>query len=248
MGNLDVYRKQIDNIDNEILDLLNKRMKFVEAIGIAKQTTGASIYRPAREKEILDRLKGLNDGRLNAKAIDAIFLEVFAVSRNLEMPEKVVFLGPEGSYTHQVAESRFGAMGNYIALNSIEAVFSVLANGEAKYGVVPIENNTEGAVGITLDCLGKFDSLIVSEIYMDIHHSFATVCENIKDIKKIYSHPQGYNQCRKFLEEHMLLDVEFVPTKSTAASAKLAANESFSASICSHIAAKLYIYRFFLIK
>ena len=240
MDNLDVYRKQIDNIDNEILELLNKRMKSVEAIGQAKQTTGTSIYRPEREKEILDRLKGLNDGKLNASAIDAIFLEVFAVSRNLEMPEKVVFLGPEGSYTHQVAESRFGAMGNYIALNSVEAVFNVMANGEAKYGVVPIENNTEGAVGITLDCLGKFDSLIVSEIYMDIHHSFATTCESIKDIKKIYSHPQGYNQCRKFLEEHMLLDVEFIPTKSTAASAKLAANEPDSASICSHIAAKLY--------
>lgn len=240
MDDLDVYRKQIDNIDNEILDLLNKRMKSVEAIGIAKQTTGTSIYRPEREKEILDRLKGLNNGKLNAAAIDAIFLEVFAVSRNLEMPEKVVFLGPEGSYTHQVAESRFGAMGNYIALNSVEAVFNVLANGEAKYGVVPIENNTEGAVGITLDCLGKFDSLIVSEIYMDIHHSFATACESIKDIKKIYSHPQGYNQCRKFLEEHMLLDIEFIPTKSTAASAKLAATEPNSASICSHIAAKLY--------
>ena len=240
MDNLDVYRKQIDSIDNEILELLNKRMKSVEAIGIAKQTTGTSIYRPEREKEILDRLKDLNDGKLNAKAIDAIFLEVFAVSRNLEMPEKVVFLGPDGSYTHQVAESRFGAMGNYIALNSIEAVFNVLANKEAKYGVVPIENNTEGAVGITLDCLGKFDSLIVSEIYMDIHHSFATTCENLKDIKKIYSHPQGYNQCRKFLEEHMLLDIEFVPTKSTAASAKLATNEPYSASICSHIAAKLY--------
>ncbi len=240
MDNLDVYRKQIDSIDNEILELLNQRMKSVEAIGIAKQTTGTSIYRPEREKEILDRLKDLNDGKLNAKAIDAIFLEVFAVSRNLEMPEKVVFLGPDGSYTHQVAESRFGAMGNYIALNSIEAVFNVLANKEAKYGVVPIENNTEGAVGITLDCLGKFDSLIVSEIYMDIHHSFATTCENLKDIKRIYSHPQGYNQCRKFLEEHMLLDIEFVPTKSTAASAKLAANELTSASICSHIAAKLY--------
>jgi len=240
MDNLDVYRKQIDSIDNEILELLNQRMKSVEAIGIAKQTTGTSIYRPEREKEILDRLKDLNDGKLNAKAIDAIFLEVFAVSRNLEMPEKVVFLGPDGSYTHQVAESRFGAMGNYIALNSIEAVFNVLANKEAKYGVVPIENNTEGAVGITLDCLGKFDSLIVSEIYMDIHHSFATTCESLKDIKRIYSHPQGYNQCRKFLEEHMLLDIEFVPTKSTAASAKLASNESGSASICSHIAAKLY--------
>lgn len=240
MDNLDSYRKEIDNIDNEILKLLNKRMKSVEAIGLAKQTTGTSIYRPEREKEILDRLKSLNNGKLNASAIEAIFLEVFAVSRNLEMPEKVVFLGPEGSYTHQVAESRFGAMGNYIALNSVEAVFNVLENGEAKYGVVPIENNTEGAVGITLDCLGKFDSLIVSEIYMDIHHSFATTCESLKDIKKIYSHPQGYNQCRKFLEEHMLLDIEFVPTKSTAASAKLAASEPNSASICSHIAAKLY--------
>ncbi len=240
MDNLDIFRKKIDEIDNKILKLLNERMQSVEAIGIAKQTTGTSIYRPEREKEILDRLKTLNDGMLNAKAIDAIFLEIFAVSRNLEMPEKVVYLGPEGSYTHQAAESRFGAMGNYIALNSIEAVFSVLANKEAKYGVVPIENNTEGAVGITLDCLGKFDSRIVAEIYMDIHHSFATTCENIKDIKRIYSHPQGYNQCRKFLEEHMLLEVEFVPTKSTAASAKLAASEPNSASICSHIAAKLY--------
>jgi len=240
MDELDIYRKKIDAIDDQILKLLNERMKSVEAIGKAKQTTGTAIYRPEREKAILDRLKTLNDGKLNAKAIDAIFLEVFAVSRNLEMPEKVVFLGPEGSYTHQVAESRFGAMGNYIALNSVEAVFNVLQNNEAKYGVVPIENNTEGAVGITLDCLGKFDSLIVAEIYMDIHHSFATNCENLKDIKRIYSHPQGYNQCRKFLEEHMLLGIEFIPTKSTAASAKMAANEPNSASICSHIAAKLY--------
>ena len=240
MPNLDVYRKKIDAIDDEILVLLNERMKSVDAIGKAKQTTGSAIYRPEREKEILDRLKDLNKGMLNAKAIDAIFLEVFAVSRNLEMPEKIVFLGPDGSYTHQVAESRFGAMGNYIALNSVEAVFNVLHNKEARYGVVPIENNTEGAVGITLDCLGKFESLIVAEIYMDIHHSFATNCENLKDIKKIYSHPQGYNQCRKFLEEHLLMDIEFVPTKSTAASAKKAASEPHSASICSHIAAKLY--------
>jgi len=240
MPDLDIYRKKIDAIDDEILVLLNERMKSVEAIGKAKQTMGGAIYRPEREKEILDRLKDLNKGMLNEKAIDAIFLEVFAVSRNLEMPEKIVYLGPEGSYTHQVAESRFGAMGNYIALNSVEAVFNVLHNKEARYGVVPIENNTEGAVGITLDCLGKFESLIVAEIYMDIHHSFATNCENIKDIKKIYSHPQGYNQCRKFLEEHMLMDIEFVPTKSTAASAKLAASEPYSASICSHIAAKLY--------
>jgi len=240
MNKLDELRQNIDNMDNQILKLLNQRMSIVADVGKFKQTSRTSIYRPEREKEILDRLKDLNNGMLNTAAIDAIYQEIFAVSRNLEMPEKIVYLGPEGSYTHQMAESRFGAMGNYIALNSIEAVFNVLENKEAKYGVVPIENNTEGAVGITLDCLGKFSSLIVAEMYMDIHHSFATNCENLKDIKRIYSHPQGYNQCRKFLEEHMLMDIEFVPTKSTAASAKRASKDLESASICSHIAAKLY--------
>lgn len=239
MKDIEAYRKEIDNIDDQILKLLNERMEHVKAIGRVKQTTGTAIYRPEREKEILDRLKSLNQGALKAQAIDAIFLEVFAVSRNLEFPEKVAYLGPEGSYTHQVAESRFGAMGNYIGVSSIEAVFHVLENGEAKYGVVPVENNTEGAVGTTLDCLGKFNSKIVAEIYMDIHHSFATVCENIKHVKRIYSHPQGYNQCRRFLEEHMLLGVEFIPTKSTAEAAQKAVKDTEAAAICSHIAAKL---------
>ena len=215
-------------------------MEAVKEIGRLKQSTGGSIYRPEREKEILERLKSINDGYLNDDAIEAIYLEIFAVSRNIELPENIAYLGPEGSYTHQVAESRFGAMGRYISLNSIEAVFHVLENKEAKYGVVPIENNTEGAVGITLDCLGKYDSKIVAEIYMDIHHSFATTCESLKDIKKIYSHPQGYNQCRKFLEEHFLMGIEFVATKSTAEAAKLASADKNSAAICSHIAAKLY--------
>lgn len=240
MQGIEKYRKEIDLLDDQILKLLNERMEKVKEIGKLKHTTGTAIYRPEREKEILDRLKLLNKGALNSEAIDAIFLEVFAVSRNLEFPEKIVYLGPEGSYTHQVAESRFGAMGNYIGVSSIEAVFHILENGEAKYGVVPVENNTEGAVGTTLDCLGKFDSKIVAEIYMDIHHSFATVCENLKDIKRIYSHPQGYNQCRKFLEEHMLLGIEFIPTKSTAEAAKKAIEDHESAAICSHIAAKLY--------
>jgi chorismate mutase/prephenate dehydratase len=127
-----------------------------------------------------------------------------------------------------------------LALNSIEAIFKILENKEAKYGVVPIENNTDGIVGITLDCLGKYNSKIVAESIMDIHHSFASLSDSLKDIKKIYSHPQGYNQCRLFLEEHMLLDIEFVPTKSTAEAAKLAMNEPSSAAICSKIAAKMY--------
>ena len=238
--NLDKYRREIDDLDNQILKLLNRRMIAVKTIGDLKNTTGTAIYRPEREREILDRLKSLNDGYLNDAAIDAIFQEVFAVSRNIELPENIAYLGPEGSFTHQVAQSRFGAMGRYIGLNSIEAVFTVLENREAKYGVVPIENNTEGAVGITLDCLGKYSSKIVAEIYMDIHHSFATRCESLKDVTKIYSHPQGYNQCRKFLDEHFLDSIEFIATKSTAEAAKLAAEDKNSAAICSHIAAKLY--------
>jgi chorismate mutase/prephenate dehydratase len=241
MTKIGELRKEIDKVDDEVLELLNRRMEFVKEIGALKHSSGAAIYRPEREKEILDRLKKRKSGFLKKSAIDAIYSEIFAVSRNIEFPEKIAFLGPEGTYSHQAAQSRFGAQGSYLALNSIEAVFQVLSHKEVKYGVVPIENNTEGAVGITLDCLAKFNDIkIVAELYMDIHHSFATFAEDIKDVKRIYSHPQGYNQCRQFLETHMLNSVEFIPTKSTAEAAKMASEDNRSAAICSYIAAKLY--------
>ena len=240
MMTLQELREGIDKIDNEMLKLLNKRMQFVKEVGKLKQNDGSSIYRPEREKEILERLNRLNDGDLTPEAIEAIYMEIFAVSRNLELPEKIAYLGPEGSYTHQAAESRFGALSYYLPLNSIEAVFKVLENKEAKYGVIPIENNTEGAVGTTIDCLNKYNSKIVAELYMDIHHSFATMAEDLKSIKRIYSHPQGYNQCKNFIEEHFLSDVEFIPTYSTSAAAQKAKEDPESAAICSAIAAKLY--------
>lgn len=241
MQNINDLRNEIDKIDDEILKKLNERMKFVKKIGELKQTSGTSIYRPERERAILNRLESSGSNILNKSAIEAIYLEIFAVSRNLEMPEKVAYLGPEGTYTHQAAESRFGAMSSYLPLATIESVFTKLKHKEAKYGVVPIENNTEGAVGATLDCLGRFEGVkVVAEIYMDIHHSFASTCENLGDIKRIYSHPQGYNQCLKFLDDHLLSSAEFIPTKSTAEAAKFASTEPNSAAICSKIAAKLY--------
>ena len=240
MITLDELRTNINQIDDELLILLNKRMEFVKQVGHLKQTDGSSIYRPERERQIIQRLAKQSKGALTENAIEAVFMEIFAVSRNLELPEKIAYLGPEGSYTHQAAESRFGAMSAYLPLNSIEAVFKVLENKEAKYGVVPIENNTEGAVGTTLDCLGKYSSLIIAEMYLDIHHSFATLNEDLKDIKVIYSHPQGYNQCKNFLEEHFLQDVEFIPTRSTAAAARRAKEDKNAAAICSYIAAKLH--------
>ena len=236
-------RKEIDKIDDKLLELLNKRMEIVKKVGELKNNTNAPVYRPEREKEIIERLTKISkekSGILGKDEIEAIFLEIFAVSRSLERKERIAFLGPIGTYTHQAAESRFGANAKYLPILNIEGVFKAVSNKEAKYGIVPIENNTEGVVGITLDSLKKYDVKIVAEICMDIHHSFASLQDDITKIKRIYSHPQGYNQCLNFLETHGLLDVEFIPTESTAKAAQLAAKDELSGAICSKIAAKLY--------
>ena len=243
MKTLDDCRVAIDTIDNEILELLNKRMKVVERVGEIKSDSGGAIYRPEREKAIIDRLTKSSKesgGLLNKSAIEAIFLEVFAVSRNLELPERIAYLGPEGTFTHQAAESRFGAMSDYMSLGSIHSVFKTLEAGRAKFGVVPIENSKDGIVGETLDLLSKSSVKIVAELYMPIHMSFATKATKIEDITKVYSKDKGFGQCRDFLSEHGLVNVEQIPVESTAKAAILAAEDSSSAAICSHIAAKLY--------
>jgi len=243
MKTLDECRVAIDNIDNEMLKLLNERMKIVERVGEIKKETGGAIYRPEREKAIIERLNRLNEeqhGLLNKSAIEAIFLEIFAVARNLELPERIAYLGPEGSFTHQAAESRFGAMSDYLSLNSIASVFKALEAKRAKFAVVPIENSRDGIVGETLDLLAKSSVKIVAELYMPIHISFATKAQKLEDITKIYSKDKGFGQCREFLSEHGFVNVEQIPVESTAKAAILAAQDEHAAAICSHIAAKLY--------
>jgi chorismate mutase/prephenate dehydratase len=243
MKTLEECRVEIDKIDDQILELLNKRMKVVERVGEIKHETGGAVYRPEREKAIIKRLgvKNKNEkGLLNDAAIEAIYLEIFAVARNLELPERIAYLGPEGSFTHQAAESRFGAMSNYLSLSSIESVFKTLEAGRAKFGVVPIENSRDGVVGETLDRLAKSSIKIVAELYMPIHMAFATKAKELKDIKRIYSKDKGFGQCREFLQEHELNNMELIPVESTAKAAILASNDPEAAAICSHIAAKLY--------
>ena len=243
MKTLDDCRIAIDAIDDEMLELLNKRMKVVQRVGEIKHDTGGAIYRPEREKAIIERLQKKNkqdNGLLNNDAIEALFLELFAISRNLELPERIAYLGPEGSFTHQAAESRFGAMSSYLSLSSIDAVFKTLESKRAKFGVVPIENSRDGIVGETLDLLANSSVKIVAELYMPIHMSFATKAQDLSSIKKVYSKDKGFGQCREFLSEHGLSDVELIPVESTAKAAILASTEEDSAAICSHIAAKLY--------
>ena len=243
MKNLQECREAIDTIDNKLLELLNERMRVVERVGEIKKESGGAIYRPEREKAIIERLTKLSQeskGALNRSAIEAIFLEIFAVSRNLELPERIAYLGPEGSFTHQAAESRFGAMSEYLSLNSIESVFKAMEAGRAKFGVVPIENSRDGIVGETLDLLSKSNMKIVAELYMPIHVCFATKAQKLENITKIYSKDKGFGQCREFLSEHGFHDVEQIPVESTAKAAILAAQDENAAAICSHIAAKLY--------
>ena len=238
---LEELRNKIDSIDIQLLKLFNERMEVVKQVGELKHKSGGSIYRPEREKEIISKMNSLNDGLLTPSAIEALYLEIFAISRNLELPEKISYLGPEGSFTHQAAESRFGGMSDYIPLNSIKSVFKAVETKKVKYGVVPVENSSNGMVIDTLNSFYTTTVKIVSEIIMPIHHDLATKADKIKDIKKIYSKDIAFAQCSLFLESFGLEDdVEVIPVESTAKAAKLASMDKNAAAICSRVAAKIY--------
>ncbi|KIM09615.1 MAG: chloride transporter [Sulfurovum sp. FS08-3] len=239
---LEKLRKNIDKLDDEILTLLNKRMEYVHQVGELKGKDGGAIYRPEREQAIMERLTKLSqshNGLLQRKHIEAIFYEIIGISKSLERDEKVAYLGPIGTFTHQAAQSRFGSIKDYNPYPSILSVFKAVSSDSATYGVVPIENSTDGVVGETLDLLGEYNLNIVAEIYMPIHHSFATKVANIGQVRKIYSKDKAFGQCREFLENHGLMHLEHISVESTAKAAQLAAKDSKAAAICLHIAAKM---------
>ncbi|MEM7107355.1 MAG: prephenate dehydratase [Bacteroidota bacterium] len=237
---LDKIRKEIDGIDQKLLVLLNQRMDLVKEVGQVKKNTNSSIYRPEREKAIIQRLSDLNTGKLNRQAIEAIFLEIFAVSRNIELPEKVAYLGPEGSFTHQAAEGRFGAMSEYLPLKNIQSVFEAVTSQRVKYGVIPIENNQQGIVGETMSQLSSTRINIVAEVPIPIHFSFASLNENLAEVTHVYSKDIAFRQCAKFLKEYTENNAVMIPVESTSRAAQLASQTKNSAAICSHIAAKMY--------
>jgi chorismate mutase/prephenate dehydratase len=242
MSTINELRKGIDSIDNSILALLGERMEIVNQIGIIKRDSNSLIYHPDREKEIIDRLIKLNTSKLSDSAIEAIFLEIFGVSRNLELPELISYLGPEGSFTHQAAESRFGAVAEYIPLPSIKSIFDSVETGRAKYGIVPIENNQEGMVKETMDLLNERNLFIISEIIIPVNFCLASKQQSINSITQIYSKDIAFNQCQGFLHDYFgnKQDDFFAQVDSTSKAAKLATDNELSAALCSHIAAKIY--------
>ncbi len=238
---LEELRNEIDQVDDQLFDLLNKRMQWVQAVGEVKNKTKTLIYRPEREKQILERLNAKESGLLNQEAIEAIFLEIFAVARNIELPERIAYLGPEGSFTHQAAESRFGAMSEYMTLPTIKSVFEAVDTGRARFGVIPIENNQEGIVYETVDLLYESQVNIAAELKIPVHFALATECENPAKIKRIYSKDIAFRQCRTFLNKYFeQTEPEEIQVESTSKAAKLASQDPEAAAICSEIAAKLF--------
>lgn len=233
-------RIQIDAIDDVIFDALQRRASLVAQVGAHKHQSGSAIYRPEREREILERLANKRGEYMDSHAIAAIYQEIFAICRNVESPQKVAFLGPLGSYTHQAAHERFGAMSEYIPLNTIHAVFDALVARRVKYGVVPLENNSNGMVGESIDLLARFHFKIIADIILPIHHSFLSHCEHLSDIKTIFSKDIAFGQCQNFLNAHNLSHIEQIPTDSTARAVQLAADTPRSAAIGSKIAGKMY--------
>lgn len=238
---LSELRNKIDEIDSQLLALLNERMQYVQDVGHLKRKTKTVIYRPEREQEIISRLEQENKGLLSQEAIEAIFLEIFATARNLELPEKVAYMGPEGSFTHQAAESRFGAMSEYIMLPTIQSVFEAVDTSRARFGVIPIENNQEGIVYETVDLLNETEVNIAAELKIAVHFTLATVADNLTKVKRIYSKDIAFRQCRTFLNKYFeQQNIEEIQVESTSKAARLAFEDPESAAICSDIAAKLY--------
>jgi chorismate mutase/prephenate dehydratase len=235
---LSEHRQAIDKLDEEIVRLLNERTKHVLEIGAIKLKAGEEIYAPHRERAVLDRIVSHNHGPITNEGLRAIYREVMSSALSLEKSLTIAYLGPEATFTHEAAIKRFGASLKYVPYKTIADVFNEVSKHRADYGVVPVENSTEGAVTHTLDMFVDSDLKIVSQIVLRISHCLVSTAEPEK-IKKLYVHPQTLAQCRGWIHRQYP-HVEIVETSSNARSAELAAGEPGAAAIAGELAAQNY--------
>lgn len=238
---LSEYRKEIDRIDDEILRLLNERSKSVVEIGKLKKEkdADANLHTPGREAAIIERLTKQNTGPFPSDAIRSVYREIMSASLSLEGPQKVAYLGPRATFTHMACMQKFGSSAQYVPVHSIKEVFSEVERGRANFGVVPIENTTEGVVNHTLDMFIDSNLLIYGEILQEVSHHLLSKSGLMEEVKKIYSHPHAIAQCRNWLETN-LPHVPVAEVASTARAAELCIDEPSSAAIASELAGQLY--------
>ncbi|MBE6402285.1 MAG: prephenate dehydratase [Lentisphaerae bacterium] len=235
---LQKLRTEIDSIDAELIDLLNRRYKAVEGIGEYKRERHLPVYDPSRQRKLMERLQELNSGPMTPEILNAVYREIMSGSYRLERSLKAAFLGPLGTFSHQATLEIFGNGAELSPEKTIPEVFRAIECGRADYGCVPIENSAEGVINYTLDWLVRSSVRITAEKYCRVHHSLMAKCKR-DEIKRICSHPQVLGQCRAYLLENFP-GVELVEMTSTAFAAERAANEEFTATLGSPVASELY--------
>ena len=239
MAKIDKLRRVIDGIDDRILELLNERAKVVIEIGEVKKKDKAEVRVPDREKAILERLVSKNPGPFPGAAIPAVFLEIFSASRSLEQPIRVAHLGPQATFSHLAGIRHFGSSAHFVPVDSIRDVFGEVERGMADYGVVPVENSTDGTISSTLDMFIGSDLSIVGEIMLEVSLYLMNKTGKVEDIKKVYSHPQPLAQCRDWLNANSFMD-KAIAAQSTTTAAGVAAKDKSAAVIASRLAAEVY--------
>ncbi len=237
--NLNDLRQKIDKLDSHIVDLINQRGRLSSEIGEIKKEKGQSIYSPDRESRVYVRITEKNKGPLPVGSMRGIYSEIMSACLALEKPMTIAYLGPELTFTHQAALKKFGSSVDYLSCDSITDVFGEVDKGNADYGVVPIENSTEGAVNHTLDMFIDSPLMICSEVYFPIKHSLLCKRHNMKSVKFIYSKLEVFGQCRGWIEKNMPF-AKLKEASSTAKAAEIAAKHPDSACIASELAAKKY--------
>ena len=238
---LDNIRKQIDALDEKLQSMINERAKLAQQVAEVKQVRGddAVYYRPEREAAVLRNVVDRNDGPLSGEEMARLFREIMSACLALEKPMKVAFLGPAGTFTQAAALKHFGHSVETVPMAAIDEVFREVESGAANYGVVPVENSTEGVINHTLDMFMQSSLTICGEVDLSVHHNLLAQQSDVSAITKIYSHQQSLAQCREWLDAN-LPGVERVAVSSNADAAQRAAADSGAAAIAGEIAAEIY--------
>lgn len=238
---LEGIRQRIDAVDAELHRLLNERARLAQQVGVSKHASGRTVdfYRPEREAQVLRAARARNDGPLRDEEVLRLFREIMSACLAQQEPLKVGYLGPEGTFTQQAVFKQFGHSVRALALPSIDEVFHEVESGAADFGVVPIENSTEGTVMHTLDRFLVSPLSICGEVELRIHQYLMGRMKSLTAVERVCSHQQSLAQCREWLEEH-LPEAERVPVSSNAEAARRARDEQHTAAIAGETAAEVY--------
>jgi chorismate mutase/prephenate dehydratase len=224
-------RKEIDRIDERLVELLNRRAELALEIGRHKAHTKSPYFTPERERAIVKRMLAASAGPLPAAAVRAVYREIISACRALEKPLTIAYLGPAGTFSHQAATIRFGSSAHLEPCDSIPDIFAQVERGSCDYGVAPVENSLAGVIPETLDTFSQSNVRVVSELFVPIVHNLATRCASLDDVTRLYTHPQPLAQCRQWLRAH-LPTVEIVEVGSTARAAEAASTDEGAAALC----------------